>query len=103
MDYYLQFESESTAMAVLYTQVPTEWDTEGTPTATESRANYANIDVIGTIYKPTGEVQDTDDGPVPLMETLPGYHVNVRVMLGEDHTALEPFAVTPSTPQRTWG
>ena len=87
-DLYLKFTDEAEATAVLYTQEPTAWDEEGNVTATEPRQAYANISTIGVIYK--------DEQP------LDGFHVNVRVV-GEDATALEAFAVTPTLPVRVWG
>jgi len=99
MDLYLKFTDEAAATAVLYTQEPTAWDEEGNVTATEPRANYANISTIGIIYKPTSE---TDAEGNPVMAALDGWHVNVRVA-GEDATALEAFAVTPTLPVRVWG
>jgi hypothetical protein len=85
MDYYLAFPDEAAAIKVLY--------------GAEDMPNYANIDTIGVIYKPTGE---TDAENNPVMAALPGWHVNVRVV-DEDDTALQPFAVTPATPMRVWG
>jgi hypothetical protein len=32
-DFYLKFADEAESISVLYTQVPTEWDEEGEPTA----------------------------------------------------------------------
>jgi hypothetical protein len=87
-DLYLKFTDEAEATAVLYTQEPTAWDEEGNVTATEPRQAYANISTIGVIYK--------DEQP------LDGWHVNVRVV-GEDATALEAFAITPTLPVRVWG
>ena len=97
-DLYLKFTDEAAATAVLYTQEPTAWDEEGNVTATEPRQAYANISTIGIIYKPTGE---TDAEGNPVMASLDGWHVNVRVV-GEDATALEAFAVTPTLPVRVW-
>ena len=98
IDLYLSFQDEATAKAVLFTEVPTEFDTEGSVTATEPRANFANIDTIGVIYKRTG---GTDEEPV--MAPIPGWHVNVRVVDGEDAAMLSKYAVTPATPVRVWG
>ena len=98
-DFYLKFTDEAEATSVLYTQEPTAWDEEGNVTATEPRQAYANISTIGVIYKPTGE---TDAEGNPVMASLDGWHVNVRVV-GEDATALEAFAVTPTLPVRVWG
>jgi len=43
-----------------------------------------------------------EDGEYPAMEALPGWHVNVLVV-DEDASALEPYAVTPAVPVRVWG
>jgi hypothetical protein len=80
MDYYLSFPDEATAKAVLYR---IEGDAE---TVVQ---NFTNIDTIGVIHK--------DDHPID------GWHVNVRVVDGEDGSALEPFSVNPKTPIRVWG
>lgn len=88
-DYYLKFQSEEQAKAVLYdvkTKAP----------------NYANIDTIGIIYKPTGKMLQGEDGTYPAMAPLEGWHVNVR-LVGEDAIALEPYMVTPTAPIRIWG
>lgn len=80
-DYYLKFDTEAQATAVLY-------DGE-TP-------RYRNIDIIGVMYQNTG----TDEAPV--MKALPGWHVNVRLVDEEDAEALEDFQVFPQTPSRVW-
>lgn len=87
-DLYLKFEDEAQATALL-TQVNVTVDAEGNETASEPRALFRNIDTLGIIYEPTGEM-------------LPGWHVNVRVMDDEDASALLPFAVTPTSPRRVW-
>lgn len=102
-DLYLAFTDEAAANAVLFTQEPTAFDEEGNATAFEPRPNYRNIDTIGVIYKPTGEMLQGEDGEYPAMAPIEGWHVNVRLVDGEDAAALEPFVVTPSTPIRVWG
>lgn len=102
-DLYLSFTDEAQAKAVLYR-------IEGAQEANEELGieasegyevpNYANIDTIGVIYKPTGE---TDAEGNTVMASIPGWHVNVRLAPGEGAAALEPFAVTPATPMRVWG
>lgn len=61
---------------------------------------YAAVDVIGVIYEPTGQMLTADEGDVPLMAPVKGWHVNVR------HTSempeLKAWAVTPKTPCRVW-
>ena len=87
IDFHLRFADPAEADSVLF---------EGD----DRRPLYAAIDVIGTIYKPTGEMLTTDDGEVPEMAPVDGWHVNVR------HTAEAPelaaFQVTPQSPVRGW-
>lgn len=104
-DFYLKFESKEQADSVLYTKVPTAWGEEyrldggAIPTEFEDKPNFANIDVIGTIYRPTEAVDEEGNS---VMEALTGYHVNIRAV-GEDTSAIAPFAVVPNHPQRVWG
>jgi|SanBayMetagenome_1026888.scaffolds.fasta_scaffold41473_2 hypothetical protein len=90
MDYYLSFPDEASAKAVLYRIEGAQEATETTEAVEGTeRPNFVNIDTIGVIYK--------DEQPIT------GWHVNVRLMDNEDGSALESFAVTPSTPLRIWG
>lgn len=105
-DYRLRFDSEEQAKSVLYTKVPTAWSDSSNmdepPVATEwmDKPNYDCIDIIGAIYKPTGEVETVDGFEVPVMADVGGYHANVR------HSAeapeLDSFTVTPQNPVRVW-
>lgn len=100
-DFYLSFPDEAAAKAVLHTTHAAELEPDGATVREEySAPNYANIDTIGVIYKPVGEFNEETGQAV---EAIPGWHVNVRVMPGEDASALEPYAVTPATPVRVWG
>ena len=106
MDKYLSFESEAAAKAVLYRiEGAVEADPENGVEAQEGTevANYANIDTIGIIYKPTGEMLQGEDGEYPEMAPLEGWHVNVRLVDGENGEPLEPFVVEPRMPARVWG
>ena len=93
LDYFLKFEDETLADAVLFDMVH---DGEGYT----KQPRYAAIDVIGTIYEPTGKMIATDEGEVPEMAAILGWHVNVR------HTSeapeLEQYRVHPATPHRMW-
>lgn len=89
MDYYLKFNSEAEANAVLY-DVETEMP------------KFANIDVIGVIYKTTGKMLSNAEGKYPEMAPVDGWHVNVRV-IDEDVSLIKPFKITPSVPVRVWG
>ena len=100
-DYYLKFDSEADANALLYTDTPSAWDEEGNVTETFQKPNYRNIDTLGILYERPPEDADEDYIPVP----LDGWHVNVRTLPNEDGSPLEPYRVDPE-PQvwrRVWG
>jgi hypothetical protein len=100
MDYYLAFPDQAAADAVLYTTHDAVTDEEGNVTIEAYvTPNYANIDTLGVIYKPTGE---TDTEGTPVTAPIAGWHVNVRLVDGEDSSAFTSFEVTPSTPIRVW-
>ena len=102
MNMNLKFTDEAAANAVLYRiEGAVEADPEQGIEAQEGYevANYRNIDVIGVIYKPTGE---TDAEGSPVMAALDGWHVNVFVLPDEDASVLEAHQVFPATPVRTW-
>jgi hypothetical protein len=103
IDYYLKFDSEAEAKAVLYrVEGAVEADPENGVEAQEGYevANYQFVDVIGTIYKPTGKMLKSDEGDVPEMAPLDGYHVNVRLL--NDAQELEPYRVFPKNCARGW-
>ena len=104
MDYYLKFDTEAQANAVLYTLIPTEWDNTDleNPVAIEweSRSNYRNIDTIGVIYK-GGEWNDEGE-VITEPVALDGWHVNIRLVDGENSEPLEAYTVEPETPVRIW-
>ena len=104
-DFYLKFESKEQADSVLYTTTDEITDEEGVVVQeASSTPNFANIDVIGTIYKPSILGQTDENGiEVPVMDALVGFHVNIRAVDGEDTTDIAPFAVVPSVPVRIWG
>ena len=104
-DFYLKFSSKTEADSVLYTTTDEVTDAEGVVVQeATSKPNFANIDVLGTISKPTGAVTVNEEGvEVPVMAELDGYHVNVRVVGSEDSSALVPFSVVPTVPRRVWG
>lgn len=103
-DLYLKFTDEPQAQSVLYRiEGAVEADPENGIEAVEGYevANYANIDVIGTIY--TGGEWDAEGNVIVEPAALSGWHVNVRVVAGEDAEALEAYAVTVLSPMRVWG
>ncbi len=99
-DYFLKFTDQAEADAVLFTE---QTHVDGDIVETVLVPKYAAVDVIGTIYKPTGNVlpaEDESGEAVDEMAPIDGWHVNVR------HTAeaseLEAFRVFPATPSRAW-
>lgn len=62
----------------------------------------AALDVIGAIYRPTGETTVVDGESVPVMAAAPGYHVNVRTSSPELAAALDTLRTYPETPVRVW-
>lgn len=71
----------------------------------ESGALYhpdAALDVIGTIYQPTGETSLVDGQEVPVTAPVSGYHVNVRTTAEELAAALGALRTYPATPVRVW-
>jgi hypothetical protein len=83
MDYYLKFTDEAEATSVLYT---------------DDMPNFPNIDTIGTIYQPTGQINEEGN---PVMAPIAGWYVNVRC---EETTAFDNYQVdpAPASPVRVW-
>ena len=100
-DFYLKFASEEEANSVLYTVTPAVLSEDGEVVTEEQvKPNYMNIDVLGVLYEKQ-EIVDPENPPEPI--PLEGWHVNVRVVDGEDATPLQPFSVVPTLPRRIWG
>jgi hypothetical protein len=96
-DTFLKFADEAEANAALFTE---QTNVQDDVVETALVPKYAAVDVIGTIYKPTGEMIQTDEGEVPEMAPLDGWHVNVRHT--DEAPELEAFRVFPVTPSRMW-
>ena len=93
LDYHLRFDSEAAADAVLFDM---QHDGEGYSKV----PRYQAIDVIGVIYKPTGSLLPTDEGEVPEMAAVEGWHVNVRHK--EQAPELDAYRIFPQSPVRGW-
>jgi hypothetical protein len=96
-DYFLKFADEAEANAALFTE---QTNVQGDVVETVLVPKYAAVDVVGTIYKPTGEMIQTDEGEVPEMAPLDGWHVNVRHT--EPAPELDAYKVAPKSPVRGW-
>jgi hypothetical protein len=96
-DYFLKFNDEAEANAALFTE---QTNVQDDVVETVLVPKYAAVDVVGVIYKPTGEMIQTDEGEVPEMAPLDGWHVNVRHT--DEAPELAPYQVFPATPSRMW-
>jgi len=96
-DMFLKFADEAEANAALFTE---QTNVQGDTVETVKVPRYAAVDVIGVIYKPTGKMLKTDEGEVPEMAPLDGWHANVRHT--DEAPELEAFRVFPATPSRMW-
>ena len=98
MDYTLKFQSEAAANAILFGD---QLDVQGNVVETVKVSNFPghSIDIIGTIYKPTGKLLTSEEGSFPEMAPIEGWHVNVR---GAEDDTLAAYHVEVATPVRMW-
>lgn len=118
-DFCLKLASEadmSTALSAFYKQDYTtivdpetgaeSTQVEGDPYLVPHTKDYA-IDVVGVIYRPTGNMlTDADGNEYPEQAPLDGWHVNIR-LIGEarrvDVEAADAvYGVIPNSPARVW-
>jgi len=96
IDLYLAFPDQAAADAVLYTAHDAVTDEQGNVTAEAYvTPNYANIDTLGVLYE---RQYDPEAEPIP----LPGWHINIRLIEGENAEVLQSFQVNPTLPRRVW-
>ena len=99
-DMFLKFTDEAEANAALFTE---QTNVQGDVVETVLVPKYAAVDVIGTIYKPTGKMlpaEDESGEAVPEMAPIDGWHVNVRHT--DEAPELDAYKVTPQNPVRGW-
>ena len=99
-DYFLKFADQAEADSVLFDE---QTNVQGDVVETVKVPKYAAVDVIGVIYKPTGNVLPAPDGSgdaVDEMAPLEGWHVNVRHT--DEAPELAPYQVYPQNPVRGW-
>ena len=78
-----------------------EW--AGPTGAYEWRSLSSMLDVIGTMYRETGNMLTTEDGmEYPETEAISGYHANLREDLTAAQEAELPTVDAPATPYRKW-
>ena len=117
MDYFLKAADEAALHSALVgagilisAQVPVIEIIDGVPTQTGVQDGHAlaggiALDVIGTIYKPTGKTLTVDGMEVPEMAPIAGYHANLRGDLSdEQRAALSDLLIDPpAQPYRVFG
>jgi len=97
-DYALRFSDEAASFAVAIALDAVVMTEEG-PRLARFTHRYA-LDVIGEIQAPTGELDAEGNA---ILATVPGWHVNFRILDGSPLPAeLEAFVVTPELPARVW-
>ena len=119
IDYFLKLPTEAdtlTALAAFCRQdTKTTVDDEtgeetvtnvGEPYLVTATHDYA-IDVVGTIYKATGNMlTDPEGNEYPETAPLDGYHLNIRLLGDTMREAVEAidaeYGVVVNSPSRTW-
>ena len=118
-DFYIKLNSEAdlpTAFAAFYQQdyVTVVDEETGEPTQTPEGESYLvshshdyAIDLVGVIYKPTGNTLTDDEGnEYPETAPIDGWHVNVRLVgdgRREDVEAIDAvYGVVPNSPSRVF-
>ena len=98
MDYTLKFPTEAAANKVLFGD---QLDVQGNVVETVKVSNFPghSVDIIGTVYKPTGKMLAGDESSYPEMAPVEGWHVNVR---GEEDDTLAQYHIEVLTPVRMW-
>lgn len=89
MDKHLKFSTKEEAESVLFDVVEDSF---------VPKFNFV-ADVIGLIYKNTGKILKSEEGPTPETKPVPGWHVNVRGVGADDFSEYE---VIVKTPVRAW-
>lgn len=78
-----------------------EWD--GPSGAYEWRSLSNMLDIIGIMYRETGNMLTDGEGmEYPEMEAVDGYHANLREELTAAQEAALPTVAAPATPYRKW-
>ena len=78
-----------------------EW--AGPTGAYEWRSLEPMLDIIGTMYRETGNMLTTEDGmEYPETEAISGYHANLREVLTTAQESELPTVAAPATPYRKW-
>jgi hypothetical protein len=100
LDIHLKFPDEAKANSLMLAAGLLQQVTDDDGNVTNVQGHQM-IDIIGSIYKPTGVMLTNEDGSkYPEMADVGGWHVNMR---GEVPASIKPYVITVSgTPYRIW-
>jgi hypothetical protein len=105
-DYLLRASDEAALWAALLAAGVVAEQSDVTGTLVKAPTGGTALDVIGTIYRPTGvTLTDQHAQPVPEMAPVPGFHANLRTEgpLSDAQLAQLPLVTpSPATPDRVW-
>lgn len=104
IDYYLKFSTEQEAFQAFQEAGYTSQDENGNEFVISATHDYC-VDLVGTITKGgKWEYQGEEFIIIEEPVTLPGYHVNVRILRGDIADNLKEFVIdNPQTPYRIFG
>jgi hypothetical protein len=99
-DYVLKSPSEEAFMQAAYALGYCTADEDGKlsliPTGVTSDAGNYFVNIVGSVYEPTGETTEGPMGPQRVMAAIPGYWVRIRVNNGGEIPAVpEGFTLYP--------
>jgi hypothetical protein len=101
-DYYLKTTDLETLWNLLLEADLAETITDPDGNSFKVPKNIA-LDIIGTIYKPTGNMITTDQGMTyPEQVAIDGFHANIRGVLTDEQQVALPLVSTPANPYRVW-
>jgi hypothetical protein len=100
-DFYLKTNDLHELWDLLLAQdlAETVTDPEG---GTQYIAKGIALDIIGTIFKPTGNMITSGELTFPEQLPVEGFHANIRGDLTSEQQAALPLISAPATPYRVW-
>jgi len=102
-DLYLRFPSRETAVALAEQFGLYVMDSQGEERLVSASHQMA-IDVVGTVYEPTGNMVTHNGMTSPEMAAVTGWHINIRVL--DDAfpipEIINQFLITPGPTHRRW-
>jgi len=101
-DYYLKTTDEKTLWELLL-NLDLAMTVNNPDNSTFNVPKGIALDIIGTIYKPTGNMTLDNNGfSFPEYHPIEGFHANIRGNLTEQQQAALPLISAPATPHRVW-